>query len=186
MPSSQLAKRILPTPDTLLKTPGLGWLGRYLDGRPWLWVAHRRRVAMGAALGVGFGVLPLPSQMVMAGTAAVLCRANVGAAVAATWLTNPLTLVPIWSLAIALGNLVLPGAPQEATVSMLELQWTQPLTWLPALWDWLLSLGKPLVVGLPLAGVVLGSLTYAVVYYAWWGIVVAARRRRVWLRRKAS
>ena len=105
MPASRLARRILPHPDTLSQTKGLRWLGHYLAPRPWLWVAHRRRVAMGVAVGLAVGVVPLPTQMVLAAVAAIACRANVAAAVAATWLTNPLTLVPIWSLAILLGRL---------------------------------------------------------------------------------
>lgn len=186
MPAAQLAKRLIPSPALLQRTPGLGWLGRYLDHRPWLWVANRRRVALGAALGVGLGVIPLPSQMVLAGGAAVLCRANVGAAVAATWLTNPFTLVPIWSLAIALGNLVLPGTDQAATVAVLELSWSEPLTWWPAFRDWFMSLGKPLLVGLPLAGVVLGGATYGAVYGSWWAVIKWERRRRFAQRARAN
>ncbi|HEX2012276.1 MAG TPA: DUF2062 domain-containing protein, partial [Roseateles sp.] len=62
MPATRFARRILPRPDTLAQTPGLRWLGHYLAPRPWLWVAHRRRVALGAALGLAMGVIPLPTQ----------------------------------------------------------------------------------------------------------------------------
>lgn len=179
MPAAQLARQILPTPETLQATPGLRWLGRYLNKRPWLWVANRRRVAMGAALGLGLGVIPIPSQMVIAGAAAVLLRANVGAAVAATWLTNPLTLVPIWSLAIFLGNAVLPGAQPLSEISMLELSWQAPATWWPAFWHWVTSLGPSLLVGLPLAGLLLGVSLYAAVYVAWGWVIRLERRRRL-------
>ncbi len=184
MPATRFAKRILPTPESLQRRRGLRALGRYLEHRPWLWVAHRRRVALGAALGVGLGVLPLPSQMVLAAVAAILFRVNAGAAVAATWLTNPLTLVPIWSFAVFLGRLVLPGSPQVSEVSRLDLNWTQPLSWLPQFGDWLLSLGPPLMVGLPMAGVVLGTATYFVVFWAWWALISLERWRRLSARKR--
>lgn len=186
MPAAHFARRILPTPETLRATPGLGWLGRYLHKRPWLWAANRRRVAMGAALGLGFGVIPIPSQMAIAGAAAVALRANVGAAVAATWLTNPLTLVPIWSLAIFLGNAVLPGAQPLSEISVLELSWQQPASWLPAFWSWVSSLGPSLLVGLPLAGLLLGGLLYGLIYLVWGWVIQWERRRRLRQRKKQT
>lgn len=179
MSAARIAKKLIPSPALLQKTPGLRWLGRYLDHRPWLWAFNRRKVALGAALGLGLGVLPLPSQMVLAGGAAVLLRANVGAAVAATWLTNPFTLVPIWSLAIFLGNLVLPGKDLEsAPVQVLDLDWSEPLTWWPAFLEWVMSLGKPLLVGLPLAGSVLGVAMYVAVNVGWGAYIRLERMRR--------
>lgn len=160
------------------------WLGRYLAERPWLWVAHRRKVALGAALGVGIGVIPGPGQMGLAAIAAIVFRGNVAAAAAATWLTNPFTLVPIWSLAIALGSWVLPHEAGQAWVPSLQLDWAHPSLWWDAISTWLMSLGKPLLVGLPLAGLVLGVVTYFIVYHAWWFWIWSARRNR--LRARAS
>jgi uncharacterized protein len=184
MPATRLARRLLPHPDTLSKTPGLKWLGHYLTPRPWLWVAHRRRVAMGVGLGLAVGVIPLPTQMALAAIVAIVCRANVAAAIAATWLTNPFTLLPIWSLAIALGRMVSGHTGPIATPAMLEIDWTAPLSWGPALTGWLQALGKPLLVGLPLAGLLLGALAYLAVYIGWWAVIRGERWRR--LRRRAQ
>jgi uncharacterized protein (DUF2062 family) len=180
MPASRFARRILPTPANLVQWPGLRWLGHYLEKRPWLWVAHRRKVALGAALGLGLGVLPMMGQTVLAGAAAVYLRANVAAAVSATWLTNPFTLVPIWALAIWLGGLVLPGAEViEPVIMQPKLEWNHPATWWPILSDWVLAMGKPLLVGLPMAGVVLGVALYVLIYYGWWAVISYERRRRL-------
>lgn len=179
MTASRIAKRLLPSPETLEQTPGLRWLGHYLRERPWLWVAHRRRVALGACVGLAVGVIPLPTQMLLAAVVAIACRANVAAAIAATWLTNPLTLVPIWGLAIFLGRQVLGvhgpiSAPQE-----LALDWAEPASWWPAVSGWLSQLGAPLLVGLPCAGLVLGAALYLVVFIGWWAVIRLERRRRL-------
>lgn len=187
MPATRIARRILPHPDVLARTRGLGWLGRYLTPRPWLWVAHRRRVALGAAVGLAVGVIPLPTQMLVAALAAIAVRGNVAAAVAATWLTNPLTLVPIWSLAIALGRIALGHVDRldapAALPQVLSLDWSLPATWGPALLAWLQGLGKPLLVGLPLAGLLLGSVLYVLIYFGWWAVIRGERWRRLRARR---
>ncbi|UXH77213.1 DUF2062 domain-containing protein [Roseateles amylovorans] len=179
MTATRIAKRLLPSPESLSQTPGLRWLGAYLRERPWLWVAHRRRVALGAALGLAVGVIPLPTQMLMAAVVAIACRANVAAAIAATWLTNPLTLVPIWGLAIFLGRQVLGVHGPISAPSELALDWGEPGSWWPAVSQWLSQLGAPLLVGLPLAGAVLGTALYIVVYLGWWAVIRMERRRRL-------
>ncbi|MCV2370177.1 DUF2062 domain-containing protein [Roseateles oligotrophus] len=186
MSASRLARRILPHPDTLAQTKGLKWLGHYLAPRPWLWVAHRRRVALGVAVGLAVGVIPLPTQMVLAAVLAIACRANVAAAIAATWLTNPLTLVPIWSLAIALGRFASGHHGPIATPEMLAIEWQQPGTWAASLWTWVQALGEPLLIGLPLAGLVLGALAYLVVYFGWWAVIKGERWRRLRQRARRS
>lgn len=75
-----------------------------------LWVMHRRSVALGVARGIGIGVFPVPLQLPVAMLAAVALKANVAAAAAATWLTNPFTMALIWALAAFLGSFVVPQA----------------------------------------------------------------------------
>lgn len=184
MPASKIARRWLPTPDQLAQMQGLAWLGHYLQPRPWLWVAHRRKVAMGVAVGLAVGVIPLPVQMLLGALCAVLFRCNVAAAVAATWLTNPFTLVPIWGLALWLGSLVVPTDGAAQTVGMLALDWGAPSTWIPACWDWLQAMGPAWLIGMPMAAVVLGLAAYVVTFYAWTAVIKLERARR--LRRRAQ
>jgi uncharacterized protein len=179
MAASKLARRWLPTPEKLSQIQGLGWLGDYLAPRPWLWVAHRRRVAMGVAVGLAIGVIPLPIQMLLGALCAVLLRCNVAAAVAATWLTNPFTLLPIWSLALWLGSLVMGTGNVGQAPSMLALDWTAPATWWPALWAWLQGMGPAWLVGMPMAALALGCAAYAVVYVAWYVLIKQERARRL-------
>jgi uncharacterized protein len=177
-------RRWFPTAQTLEQTKGFAWLGHYLYRHPRLWVMHRRGVALGVALGIGIGVFPLPFQMPVAMLIAVALRANVAAAAAATWLTNPFTMAPIWALSAYLGSFVVPklepstNAPAAATW-----QWAAPATWPTALWEQVVSWGPSLLVGFPLAGLVLGASAYALVY---WGWALLIRRERLRRLRRAS
>lgn len=172
-------RRWLPTAETLADTRGFGRLGHYLREHPRLWVLHRRGVALGVALGIGIGVFPVPLQMPVAMAAAVMLRANVAAAAAATWLTNPFTMAPIWALSAFLGSLVLPAAKAAQPVpGSVGWRWSQPGTWAGALWDQVLSWGPALLVGFPMAGVVLGTAAYFLVYWGWAVLIRRERRRR--------
>jgi uncharacterized protein (DUF2062 family) len=173
-------QRWLPTAETLEQTRGFAWLGRYLREHPRLWVLHRRSFALGIALGIGIGVFPLPIQMPAAMLAAVALRANVAAAAGATWLTNPFTMAPIWALAAFLGSLVLPrAAAGTATPESTHWEWSAPHTWPAVLWEQVTSWGPALLVGFPLAGLVLGTAAYAVVYWGWALLIRQERRRRL-------
>ncbi len=173
-------RRWLPTAQTLEQTRGFTWLGHYLREHPRLWVLHRRGVALGVALGIGIGVFPVPLQMPVAMLAAVALRANVAAAAAATWLTNPFTMAPIWALSAFLGSFVVPGAaPGTPVPPKAEWQWALPQTWPAAVWDQITSWGPALLAGFPLAGALLGMTAYAVVYWGWAVLIKQERRRRV-------
>ena len=182
-PLAEFKKRLrrwLPTAQTLEQTRGFGWMSHYLREHPRLWVLHRRGVALGVALGIGIGVFPLPLQMPAAMLAAVALRANVAAAAAATWLTNPFTMAPIWALAAFLGSFVVPqSAPVVGGPAPVSWAWAAPQTWPAALWEQVTSWGPALLAGFPLAGVVLGVAAYALVYWGWAVLIRQERRRRL-------
>jgi uncharacterized protein (DUF2062 family) len=54
------------------------------------------RIAMGAACGLHTAVWPILGQTLIGMLAARLLRANVFAAIPWSWITNPLTTLPIW------------------------------------------------------------------------------------------
>lgn len=182
-PMAEFKRRLrkwLPTAQSLEQTRGFAWLGHYFREHPRLWVLHRRGVALGVAMGIAIGVFPLPLQMPAAMLAAVWLKGNVAAAAAATWLTNPFTMAPIWGLAAFLGSLVTGRAePQAFTPAMDAWQWQAPLTWPAALWEQIVSWGPALIAGFPMASVVLGVSAYALVYWAWAVLIRQERRRRL-------
>jgi len=72
-----------------------------------LWKPCRDSVAVGAAIGMFFAVMPMPLQSVAAALIAVRARANVPIAIGACFLSNPFTNVPIWIGQMYIGNFIL-------------------------------------------------------------------------------
>lgn len=69
-----------------------------------LWKPCRDTVATGIAIGLFFGMIPLIPQSIVSAIAAMKFRVNVPFAVAATWLSNPITNVVIWPAQLWIGN----------------------------------------------------------------------------------
>ena len=70
------------------------WLHRCMGERLFateLWHPTRQRFAAGMAMGAFFALLPLPIQMIAAALMAYITRVNIPAAIAGTWISNPLT-----------------------------------------------------------------------------------------------
>lgn len=60
-----------------------------------LWHPCRESASTGLAAGLFVSMLPIPGQMILAGLMSVKLRANVPLAIAACWVTNPITQAPI-------------------------------------------------------------------------------------------
>lgn len=171
-------RRFTPTEDALRAHPSLRWLGPLLR-RPWLWHPSRRRVAMGAGIGVFFGLLIPIAQIAGAAVFALLLRANLPVAVVSTLVSNPFTYAPIAVLAYetgaaALGVVAKPGAA-KALATAVESPAQDERGWI----ERAKAIGRPLLVGLAIFAVVGGVLSWAVVHVLWaLGVWLKRRRRR--------
>lgn len=113
-------RKYLPTRDAVRRLSALGPL-RHLLLEPALWRLHRRSVSGACFIGFFCAFLPLPvGQMAIAALLAVATRCNVPIAIGLTWVTNPLTLGPIFFFTYKLGAWLL-GA--EAGTEPFELSW---------------------------------------------------------------
>ncbi len=174
-------RRVLPRHETVQSHRWLKPFGGLLSHHN-LWHLHRRSVAGGVAIGLFCGLIPGPLQMISAALLAVLLRVNLPVAVFTTLYTNPFTIVPLYVLAYELGAWV-SGARNGATVAQLsfpEMHWH---SWPSEMWEWLVMLGKPFLIGLPLLAISLAIIGYVALRVAWRVAVVwkwrARRRRRI-------
>jgi len=133
---------------------------------PNLWHLHRRSVAGGVAVGLFSGLIPGPLQMLVAVMLSVLLRVNLPVALFTTLYTNPLTIVPLYLFAYQIGVWV-NGTSNTAISNMPafpEVHWHD---WFSQVWVWLMTLGKPLLTGLPLLAVGLAFFGYIAVRLGW-------------------
>ncbi len=74
---------------------------------PHVWKSDRRSIAGGLAIGLFIAFMPIPFQMLVAAAFTIFLKVNLPISVAACWITNPLTMGPIFGAAYALGKYLL-------------------------------------------------------------------------------
>ncbi|WP_347709651.1 DUF2062 domain-containing protein [Sphingomonas sp. BGYR3] len=134
---------------------------------PSLWRFTRRSVPRGVALGVVTGIMVPVAQIPATALLALPLRANIPAAAATTFITNPFTTPPIWVAAYVVGKWLLrldeklPGNPISAGAAAANRGWL----------DWLFVEAGPAT----LTGLVLFSILGAIIAYfgtalgwRWW------------------
>ena len=138
-------------------------------------------IAGGAALGIFVGFLPIMGiQMAVVSIIALPLRANLKAALAGVWISNPITFIPLYYANYSFGLLFWPeqGASKEAFVKALEnaadFSWSAIWDSLTALFDMGTDILVPLWIGSGVLGLVFGVPTY----FATKRLVIKYRQRR--------
>lgn len=99
-------QRFLPDPEKIANSKVVKMFGS-VGQRANLWHLNRRSASRAFAIGLFLSFLPLPFQMPIAATFAILLRANLPLSVAMVWVVNPITMPPIFYGAYRLGAFVL-------------------------------------------------------------------------------
>lgn len=169
-------RKFLPSHESARRHRLVRPFGRLLH-HPNLWHLNRRSVAGGVAAGVFAGLMPGPVQMLLAAILAIIFRVNLPVAMFTTLYTNPLTFVPLYFAAYQIGAFVT-GENDSAPNLIAGFKAESVAEWIPAFIDWLTALGKPLLVGVPLLGLILAAGGYFLVRGLWRVYVVLQWRRR--------
>jgi uncharacterized protein (DUF2062 family) len=169
-------KRYLPNHDAVR---GNRWLAPFGNSllHPRLWHLNRHSAAGAVAVGLFCGLIPGPFQMLGAALACVILRVNLPLALITTLYSNPLTIVPLYFAAYSLGELMVEGRGfhfQEPP----GFSGYSPLEWVTAVTDWLLGMGEPLALGLPLLGIGLAAMGYGLMKFGWRLHILHVWRRR--------
>lgn len=170
----------LPKPTSITENKYLRFLSPWL-GHPRLWHMHRRSVARGVSIGLVAGLIPGPVQMLLAVIIAIPLRANILAAAATTWYTNPLTFIPLYILAYTIGALVTGEPVRNVIPPDFSVPWLEFWKVIPAMFDWFVSLGSTLLIGLAIQSTVFAIGGYVATMVLWRCIV-----SRMWSRRKTK
>jgi uncharacterized protein len=172
-------RRYLPSHESVRNHRYISRLGPRLHEAN-LWCLNRRSVAGGVSAGLFAGLIPgsNPVQFLAAALLSVGFRVNLPLAVVVTLYSNPFTIVPLYYVAFKLGQIVLMqsgGAVPNVREAFEGRAWQD---WMPALFDWTISVGKPLLIGVPILAVVLAFAGYIVVDRIWKIYVTVAWHRR--------
>jgi uncharacterized protein (DUF2062 family) len=185
----KLFRRFLPSHESVKENRYVARFGPRLQHHN-LWHLHRRSVAGGVAAGMFAGLIPgsNPVQFTAAALLAMVFRVNLPVAVLVTLYSNPFTIVPLYYLAFKLGQLVMMQSGGGVPPIAFGLEDRSISEWLPAVLDWLASIGKPLLIGIPLLAVLLAPIGYFAVDWGWRLYVRCAwqRRRRSRARRAGT
>ena len=153
----------MPTQASLFASPWFKPFARWFD-RPYYWQLNRERAASAVAVGMFCGLMPGPTQMLPALIVAYVVRTHLPVALLTTLYTNPLTYIPLYYCAYQIGEGLLYGQWGKAMPELPEFKLGHLGT---ELWQWLIQFGKPLLLGVPVLGMILATLGYIVVWNGW-------------------
>lgn len=163
-------KRIMPDHRMMREHPHLQRFGQRLT-EPKLWHLNRRSIAFGLAAGLFVGFMPILGQMFVAAALAIWLRVNLPVAVMAVWVTNPITIGPIYFCSYQVGAYILDLPVRDHAFTMS--------------WHWFASefvtIWQPLLLGSFILGTLAAVLAVLVVRLCWRIVVV-----RSWLRRRQN
>jgi len=98
----KLIHKFIPDPEVIKQHKHLQFLGEKLH-EPNLWHLNRRSIALAFAVGLFCAWIPTPMQMVIAAAGAIYYRANLPISVGLVWITNPITMPPLYYFAYEVG-----------------------------------------------------------------------------------
>ena len=162
-------KKWLPQPDKLRQFKSLQIFGNALY-HPNLWHLNRRSVPRAFSVGCFCAFVPMPFQMVLSAAIALLVRSNLPLSIALVWISNPLTIPPLFYFTYRIGSWAM-GIPPKA----MQFQ---------ASWDWLsqqlCQIWQPLLLGCAICAISTAILSNVVIRLLWrfWLIRDVRRRKR--------
>lgn len=141
-----------------------------------LWVFNRRSVPRGVALGLFVGVMIPLAHFAVAAFVAVFVRANIPAALAATFIGFPLIYVVIVAAAYKIGELIL---HLDAMTTLTPIAETMQQTQTDNLLQRLTGAGLDTAFGLLVIATALAALGYMITSFVWRHLVARKRKRRL-------
>jgi uncharacterized protein (DUF2062 family) len=161
-------RRFLPNLRAILDRPSLHWI-RALPQDPNLLHLNRHSVSLAVFIGIFCAFIPIPIQTLLVIVMCFWWGANLPIAMVIIWLSNPLTIPPMFYLTYKLGSYILGTEVNRLSFTLS--------------WEWFSQLGAdillPLFVGSLLSGILLASAGYFFILFLWrWKVI------RNWEKRK--
>ena len=149
-------KKYSPSQKTIRENKALSCLGESIH-QPNLWHMNRRSVAKAFAIGLFCAWIPTPLQTLMAAALAVYYRAHLPLSVVLVFVTNPITIPPMFYFSYKLGSFLL--GMETQSVSM-DLSWEWFTTTMGEIW-------QPLIFGSIILGIISSIIGYFTINVLW-------------------
>ncbi len=160
-------KRLMPDPEKIKKHKHLRHLGSRLHDAN-LWHLNRRTASGAFAVGLFFAWMPVPMQMLLAAFGAVFFRVNLPLSVVLVWVSNPITMPPMFFGAYLFGTKLL-GVETQPFNFELSISW---------LVSSISTIGPPFLLGCVVLGSISSVLGYGFIRLLWRLSVVKAMNER--------
>ena len=152
----KILRKFLPHPDVITQNRWIKKLGPRLQ-EPSLWHINRRSCSLAVGLGMFCAFIPVPFQMLIAAVGAILMRVNILVAVPTVWISNPLTMGPMFYFCYWIGAEVL---DTERTGFDFRLSFDWLFNELAAIW-------QPFLLGCLIVGSIAALASFLVVRVLW-------------------
>lgn len=163
----KLVQRWMPDPKMIRDHKSLRCFGCLLH-EPSLWQLGSNSLAKAFFIGLFCAFLPIPFQMVVAAAGAIWLKANLPIAVSLVWLTNPLTMPPIFYAAYKFGCWLLQW-PEHNFQFEASLQWAM---------HGMLMIWQPFLLGCVVLGLITGLCAYLTIQWSWRYMVIRRWKHR--------
>ena len=154
--AKKFLRKFLPHPDVIIHNRWIKLLGPRLQD-PSLWHINRRSCSLAVAVGVFCAFIPVPFQMLIAAVVAIWMRVNILIAVPMVWISNPVTMGPMYFFCYLVGAEILGVEP---TGFEFELSFNWLMSELAAIW-------QPFLLGCLIVGLVSALLLFVLVRVLW-------------------
>lgn len=163
-------KRFLPDHNKIKNNRWIALFGDRAHNSD-LWHLTKHSVAGAFFIGVFCAFLPIPFQTVLAALLAITFKRNLALSVVLVFISNPLTMPPIFYFNYLVGNWFFSDPMLYQQMEIKDL------------WDWLVTnfdvIGKPLIVGSVICGLAFGYLSYLAIHLFWvWRVTSRWRLRK--------
>lgn len=166
----EIIKKYMPDPQMIRDHKHLRIFGSLLHD-PRLWHFNRKNISGAFAVGLFCAFVPIPFQMVLSACIAIIVRVHIPVSVALVWVSNPITMPPLFYAAYKLGAVILRQTPLEFDF---VLSWKWLFHQLELIW-------QPFLLGCFIFGVVSAVGSFCLVRILW-----AQHIRKQWQQRHSS
>ena len=157
----------MPSAERVRGNKHLACFGKLLHDRA-LWHIGRHTLAKAFLVGMFCAMLPIPFQMVVAAAGAIMLHGNLPVAVGLVWLTNPLTMPPVFYGAYKFGAWLL-GMPEQNFQFEASMEWAM---------HGMLMIWQPFLLGCLVLGLVLGGGSFVCIHLLWRWMVTRRWQQR--------